>query len=333
MYYKLLKRVYKEDNDSIVVREHMEEQSIEKSKCGIGCVIVTFNRLNKLRKTLQSYANQISVPQYIIVVNNASTDGTGNFLEDWKKEEEGFLKIVIHSKENLGGSGGFYLGEQAAMKQNADWIMIADDDAYPDNNYINGIQQYIDSHKNDNISIICGRVIENDSFVNIHRSRWRSRWDRNFHTPVKEKEYNKKEFYPDFVSYVGIVINKQKMQTVGLVNKSNFIWCDDTEHTYRLGRVGKVICLPALSIFHDVEPMNYQLNWKLYYGIRNDLVFFKKHFPFHYPFILSKLLIKTLLSPLKGRSYAEIKLRFAAMRDSWYGNMGINAIYKPGWKA
>lgn len=313
-------------------RELMNKDNIKVFQSDIGCVIVTFNRLNKLKVTLGHYAAQTLLPRYVIVINNASTDGTKEYLDAWKEHSDGFSKIVIHSSENLGGSGGFYLGEQAAIAQDASWIMIADDDAYPSNNYIEGIQSYIDTHEKDDISIVCGRVDENGTCENIHRSQWRSKWDRNFHVPVKKINYSKSEFYPDFVSYIGIVINRDKMRLAGFVDKNNFIWCDDTEHTYRLNQLGRLVCLPAFSIYHDVDPGNSQLSWKLYYGMRNDLIFFKKHFPTHYPVVLLKLFIKTLLSPLKGRSMVEFKMRFAAMRDSLLGKMGKNKIYKPGWK-
>lgn len=310
----------------------MNKDNVQAYQSDIGCVIVTFNRLDKLKVTLGHYADQTLLPRYVVVVNNASTDGTKEYLDAWKAQNDGFLKVVIHSNENLGGSGGFYLGEQAAINQDADWIMIADDDAYPSSNYIEGIQAYINTHIRENISIVCGRVDENGTCENIHRSQWRSKWDRNFHVPVKKINYSKKEFYPDFVSYVGIVINRDKMRSAGLVDKNNFIWCDDTEHTYRLSKMGKLVCLPAFSIYHDVDSSNGKLSWKSYYGMRNDLIFFKKHFPIHYPVVLLKLFIKTLLSPLKGRSMVEFRMRFAAMRDSLWGNMGKNEIYKPGWK-
>lgn len=310
----------------------MKHENIRNYKCNIGCVIVTFNRLDKLITTLNCYKNQTLLPKYIIVVNNASTDGTKAFLDAWKKNDEGFQKIIIHSTENLGGSGGFYLGEQSAMNQDADWIMLADDDAYPENHYIEGMQDYINTHKEDDISIVCGRVEENGTCENIHRSQWKSKWDRNFHRPIKKIKYNESVFYPDFVSYVGIIINREKLQSAGLVNKDNFIWCDDTEHTYRLSCIGKLICLPEFFIHHDVDLENWQLSWKLYYGMRNDLIFFKKHFPTHYPIVLLKLCIKTLLSPLKGRSGTEFIMRFTAMKDSLLGHMGKNDIYKPGWK-
>ena len=298
----------------------------------IGCVIVTYNRLTKLKKTLFAYANQILKPLFLIVVDNASTDQTASFLDQWQNIDEGFEKIVIHSNKNVGGSGGFYIGEQEALKMNCDWIMIADDDAYPEKNYLFGIQHYINNHDTINTSILCGKVFENGKCENIHRSVWRSKWDRNFHWPAKKEEYYKKEFYPDFVSYIGIVINKSKMKKAGLVSKDNFIWCDDTEHTYRLSLYGKIICLPEYTIIHDVDPSNHVLSWKSYYGYRNDLVFFKKHLKGHFPFIIMKLILKTILCPLHGRSLVELKLRMRAIYDAVFDNLGINRKYRPGWK-
>lgn len=182
-------------------------------KSDIGCVIVTFNRLEKLKKTLNIYARQSLLPLYLIVVNNASTDGTDKYLEEWKQIDEGFEKIVLTSSTNVGGSGGFYLGEQLAIKMDADWIMIADDDAYPQNNYLEGMQQYIDAHDSQKISVICGKVAQHNSYINFHRGIWKSKWAVDFYTSVPPEAYQQNEFYPDFVSYVGILINKQQFTT------------------------------------------------------------------------------------------------------------------------
>lgn len=302
-------------------------------KAVVGVVLVTYNRLSKLKKTLGAYERQLKQPEYIIVVDNASTDGTREFLDIWKTENDGgFKRIVIHSTINLGGSGGFFLGETKALKQNASWIMISDDDAYPSKDYISGICEYLKDKTSDDYSIICGKVEESKTYVNIHRSFFKTLWNRNFHCPATAEQYKKHEFYPDFVSYVGIVVNKQKLKKVGLVDKDFFIWCDDTEHSYRLGRVGKIVCLPYLTMFHDVEATNNELSWKSYYGYRNDLMFFKRHFPFHYPIVLLLIFIKTLASPLKGRSIKELRLRMCAMKDSIMNHLGMNNTYKPGWK-
>lgn len=36
--------------------------------------------------------------------------------------------------------------------------MLADDDAYPSRDYIEGMQLFIEEHKNENISAVCGKV-------------------------------------------------------------------------------------------------------------------------------------------------------------------------------
>ena len=71
----------------------------------IAAVIVTYNRLYLLKEVLEAFDNQTRVPDYIIIVNNASTDGTEAFLEEWKKTEiKGQTKFVITPEENLGKS-------------------------------------------------------------------------------------------------------------------------------------------------------------------------------------------------------------------------------------
>lgn len=298
----------------------------------IGVVIVTYNRLQKLKKTLRAYEAQTLLPEYVIVVDNASNDDTGSFLKTWQEKESAYEKIVITAKENSGGSGGFYLGETRAMDLQAGWIMVGDDDAYPCPEYIEGISRYISDHQKENLAIVCGKVMERGTPVNVHRTFWRSQWDKDFHDHVPADMYQRKEFYPDFTSYVGPVMKKEKLQQAGLINPEHFIWCDDTEHTYRLSRTGRLVCLTYLTMYHDVEEDNKGLSWKNYYGIRNDLYFFKKYLPVHYPFVMFKLFCKAILSPLKGKTLTEMKMRFAAMYDSLMGRMGKHEIYKPGWK-
>ncbi len=61
-------------------------------------------------KALKSYDEQKNNVDYMIIVDNASTDATADWLDKWKNENHKFFVEIIHSKENLGGSGGFYLG-------------------------------------------------------------------------------------------------------------------------------------------------------------------------------------------------------------------------------
>ena len=56
----------------------------EKEDFKIAAVVVTYNRLNKLKKALLSYENQLHKPDYMIIVDNASNDGTPEWLNEWQ---------------------------------------------------------------------------------------------------------------------------------------------------------------------------------------------------------------------------------------------------------
>lgn len=304
------------------------------SKCtaDIGVVIVTFNRLEKLIKTLQAYTDQTVSPAYIVVVNNASSDGTAAYLETWASKKELFKKYVLNLPKNVGGSGGFQAGEEKALSLEAQWVMIADDDAYPEPDYIEGMQTYIDQHDTSNVSVVCGKVFQEGSFFNSHRCRMKSPWFISFHKNLSEEDYKKEVVEFDFVSYVGCVISVDKMRKVGPVIGEYFIWHDDYEHSLRLSAVGRLLLIPKFTIIHDCDAEHVELSWKTYYGWRNFIDIYKRHFKLQFLFIVALFFCKTCLLPLKGNRWTEMKLRFTAIKDGLLGNLGINDTYRPGWK-
>ena len=63
----------------------------------IGCIIVTYNRIEKLKKALDAYENQSYQPDTILIVNNNSTDGTKEFLDEWSQKESRINKKIIQN--------------------------------------------------------------------------------------------------------------------------------------------------------------------------------------------------------------------------------------------
>lgn len=96
----------------------------------ISAVVVTYNRKNLLLECVQAIRAQSRPVDEIVILDNASTDGTESFLKE--KGVIGLPEVVYVRKDvNTGGSGGFYYGSKQAYKGGADWIWMMDDDCIP----------------------------------------------------------------------------------------------------------------------------------------------------------------------------------------------------------
>ena len=298
----------------------------------IGVAIVTYNRLEKLKTALQSYALQTLLPAFVVVVNNKSTDGTLDYLKEWIKKDDGFVKKVITTQTNIGGAGGFYEAMKESMEYDFDLLWISDDDAYPEKNSLMQISNYF-RKTNKKIGAICGAVVEN-GLINVeHRNVYpKHRVRFPFGIPAPLSEYEKDEFKLDIFSYVGTAISRNALEKCGLTKKEYFIWCDDAEHSMRISKCFEIICLPSVRIIHDVDKTNgSSFSWKTYYGIRNRFDAIKHNgtknqFLYHY---LSYLKAK-FISFFKNK--AQYRLIKTAFYDYKHKNFGISPIYKPGTK-
>ena len=93
----------------------------------IAAVVVTYNRLEMLRHLVETLAEVPGLDD-VLVVDNASTDGTGEWLA-------GLDDRRVHARTlatNTGGAGGFHDGLGWAVDLGADLVWLMDDDGMPE---------------------------------------------------------------------------------------------------------------------------------------------------------------------------------------------------------
>lgn len=297
-------------------------------------VIVTYNRLQKLQKALLSYELQTVLPHSIIVVNNCSTDGTSDFLNQWREEDSNISnKKVINLEMNTGGSGGFHVGIECALKSEADWIWISDDDAYPDKDALLHVQQYAETHSEDT-ACICGAVYLNGTIDIDHRRISKNKFLRIPYRMPKEC-YSKQAIQIEETTFVGSCFNVKAVKKAGLPLKDFFIYFDDTEYSYRIKRCGNIVLLPDIKITHDTvtyaQPTNIIATWRDYYLIRNHIYTLRRH---HLPSFLAyctKKVYDTFVTYLRRRNGLQFKMYCSAILHGIIGHLGLHPIYKPGY--
>jgi GT2 family glycosyltransferase len=92
----------------------------------VGALVVTYNRRELLRECLGAVLGQTRPPDHVLVVDNASTDGTRDMLRDE------FPGVEVRAlPRNLGSSGGFHAAFAAGVEHGFDWLWCMDDDTIP----------------------------------------------------------------------------------------------------------------------------------------------------------------------------------------------------------
>jgi len=97
-------------------------------KTRAAAVVVTYNRLPLLQKCVEKLEGQ-TAPCDILVVDNASSDGTAAWLDSQQKE--GRLR-AHNTGANLGGAGGFNKGMRWAVEAGYEYLWLMDDDCPPE---------------------------------------------------------------------------------------------------------------------------------------------------------------------------------------------------------
>ena len=100
----------------------------------IVAVVVTFNRRALLERLLGELVTTEGLAE-IVVVDNASTDGTADWVRSLVEERgTSVSKPQVHLvalDTNTGGAGGFHTGIETAIERGADLVWLMDDDGMP----------------------------------------------------------------------------------------------------------------------------------------------------------------------------------------------------------
>ena len=237
-------------------------------------VIVTYNRKKLLMECIEAILKEKVPINYIIIVDNGSTDGTNSILYKYK----GNSRFIIRCEDkNRGGAYGFYQGIKISLDLEWEWLIIIDDDAILDNNFTERIQEAIAKYPEN--KAFSGKVLTQGEIAKEHRAR-------NFLKliykpfPAKEKEYNKESFEYELSSFCGLVIHRNVIEKVGLPLKEFFIRNDDFEYSLRIGKYTKIRNINNAIINHKtvISTREKDFSWKLFYNMRNAIYISGKHY-------------------------------------------------------
>lgn len=251
----------------------------------IAAVVVTFNRLEKLKKVLSSLEAQTRLPDQLVIVNNAATDGTDSFLKEYAanfKYSDSVQLDIVTLEKNEGGAGGFSAGMRRAYEIGCDYAWIFDDDGYPEPDALDKLfKGYGDAvaELGPDVPFACSLVKFIDGTIS------------EMNNPIPTWDWGRlKAKGLDIVlvsrcSFVSVLIPRWVMEAFGLPYKEYFIWFDDAEYTLRITRACPGVQVLDSVVLHDMGVnrgvnfgmINEKNVWKFLYGARNEASYHLHH--------------------------------------------------------
>lgn len=210
-------------------------------------VIPNLNGGDELLAALESLQKQTLEP-YIIVVDNASTDGSVAKLVDHYPSVE-----VIRHKKNKGYAGGVNPGLKRAIELGAKYTAPFNDDAVANKRWLEELVNHLETHPK--VGAACCKVVTADKERLDSTGDYYTNWGLPY--PRGRREYNltKYDELTDIFAASGAasLFRVKALQDVGLFDEAFFAYYEDVDLSFRLQLAGwKVSYVPSSVVYHHI---------------------------------------------------------------------------------
>jgi GT2 family glycosyltransferase len=211
----------------------------------VHAAVVTFNRRDLLMECLEGVLGQTHPVERVVVVDNASTDGTPELLR-----ERGFLDRpdldYVRLERNVGGAGGFAEAVKASSRGDCDWIWLMDDDSCPAPDVLERVLGSPPAGQA-TTAALCPKVVYANGALD---SNQRGHFHRRLR-PLPESAYVEGE-YPSlgFLSFVGTLVRTSVARAIAPPRAEFFVWGDDVEYSFRLREHGEIRLVSEAVMVH-----------------------------------------------------------------------------------
>lgn len=241
----------------------------------VASVTVAFNAVRVLPRQLEALLRQSRPPDEIVVIDNASTDGTAEMLA------ERFPQVtVVRLGDNRGAAGAWAEGlAHAALRRGHDWVWMLDDDSVPGDLTLQLLLEGAKSvHAHDDkLGMVAPLPVHRASGTVYPPQLWRDGWLRapsqTVATPI---------WFADLVYASGCLIHRAVVEEIGLPRADFFMDFFDFEYCirarsrgYRIAVVNRAEFGHEVGVARRVRLPGFQglwadhAPWREYYMTRN----------------------------------------------------------------
>jgi rhamnopyranosyl-N-acetylglucosaminyl-diphospho-decaprenol beta-1,3/1,4-galactofuranosyltransferase len=241
----------------------------------VASVTIAYNAAEALPKQMEALLAQTHALQEIIVVDNASTDGTSAMLAERYPQV-----TVLRMSENLGAAGAWAAGlSYATLEKGYEWVWTFDDDSVPESNALELLLRGIHTlgETEDEVGMAATLPVDRGTGSSYRPMLWRDGFVKG-----SPELLQKPVWMADLVIASGCMVRRTMVEKIGLPRADFFMDIFDLEYCIRARSQGyKIAVVTSAKLTHEIgntRKINFmgykrswlnQPPWREYYVSRN----------------------------------------------------------------
>jgi GT2 family glycosyltransferase len=243
----------------------------------VSVVILNWNRKEMLLDCLRSIKELVYPIYEIIVVDNASTDGSVPAVRETYPDV-----VLIENDKNYGAIGGKNIGLRRALQSDVEYIYMQDNDIVAAKDALTKLVEVAESDST--VGMVGAMMYDYSRPDTILSAGGTIDWTQNVSRGRGDNQKDVGQFNKiESVDYLwggALLVRKNVLETVGLFDEDYIgYWFEDSDLSVRVSKAGfKVLFNPFAKVWHKPHATEEQLSFrKKYLAARNAIRFMKKH--------------------------------------------------------
>jgi len=200
-------------------------------------VVVNYNGRDHLNYCLPSIDGTLYSNWRLIVVDNASTDGSADLVHHLSSEAS-----LIRSKRNIGWAGGNNLGITLALSMGARYVLLANSDIRPDPRWVSVAVEVAEADTR--IGVLGFDVLEpvnHDDGQDAGFEEAKARWAAC------------RISFPRYVGGMAMFVRSELFEQIGLIDEAFFAYGEENDFQIRSVKAGYKIVAINVPVWHYGE--------------------------------------------------------------------------------